>query len=67
MNYATIELTTDEAHAFKKFREYQDIIGYFIGHLDSMAVKDMRNSQIILDVDNLGVISHVSITKHFRK
>lgn len=67
MIYATVELTEEDAVAFAKFREYQDVIGYFVGHLDSIAIKDMRNSQVILDIDNVGVISHVAITKHFRK
>lgn len=67
MNYATVQMTEEDAQAFLKFREYQEIIGYMVGHLDSLAIKDMRNSQIILDVDSLGIISHVAITKHFRK
>lgn len=67
MIYATIELTEEDALAFAKFRQYQDVIGYFIGHLDSMGIQGMSNAQIVLDVDGQGVIGHVAITKHFKK
>lgn len=64
-----IYLTSDEAFAFKKFQEYHEVISFMIGYFDSshLKLKEMRNTQVVLDIDNNGIISHMAITNHFRK
>ncbi len=63
----TIHLTSDDALAYKSFMRHYDTIGYLVGYLDSLGLERMQNSQIVLDIDNSGVINHMAITKHFRK
>ena len=62
-----VYLTDGDAEIFKKFIKHQDIIAYLIGYLDSTNIKDMTNSQVVLDIDSNGNIGHMAITKHFRK
>ncbi len=61
-----IELSTEEAIAFRIFQAKHDIIAPICGYLDSLKIMDISNSQLVLDVDQNGVIKHMSITKHFR-
>lgn len=61
-----IELTTTEAIAFRIFQAKHDIIAPICGYLESLKVMDISNSQLILDIDQSGVVKHMSITKHFR-
>lgn len=67
MNKTTVYLSDVEAEIFKKFIQHQDVIAYIVGYLESTNIKDMTNSQIVLDIDNTGNIGHMAITKHFRK
>lgn len=63
----TILLTSDDALMFEEFLKHHDVIGYFVGYLKSMGTNRIENSQVILDIDSSGTITHTSITKHFRK
>lgn len=67
MNTTAIHLTNEEVEIFKKFRQHQQVIGYIIGHLDTLNTSEMTNTQIIIDIDSNSNIGHVAITKHFRK
>lgn len=63
----TVELTNEEALMFRKFQEYHEPIGYFLGYMESLKLVDLRNMSIQMDIDNNGVIAHTSITRHYRK
>lgn len=63
----TTFLSSDEAFLFKKFQQHHELIAYFVGYLEAMGLKRIENSQVILDIDQYGIITHSSITKHFRK
>jgi hypothetical protein len=63
----TIHLTSDDAELFKKFMQHYDLIAYFVGYLEVMGTDRITNSQIVLDIDSDGIITHTAITKHFRR
>ncbi len=64
--YATVEMTTEDALLFRKFREHQETIGYLLGYMESLKLVDLRNMSITMDIDNVGIVQHTSFTKHFR-
>lgn len=63
----TIELTSDEAKLFVEFQRNFEFIAYIIGYLDSMGESKITGSNVVLDIDMSGRISHVAITKHYRR
>lgn len=63
----TIHLNSEDAFLFREFQRHYQLIGYFVGYLESMGTDRIQNSKIELDIDNMGIINHASITKHFRK
>ncbi len=62
-----IELTDDEARLFIEFRKRQEFIGHLVGYMESLNVFDLKNTSVTLDIDNIGIVSHMSVTRHFRK
>lgn len=62
----TIELTEDEARLFREFQRRHDVIAPIIGYFDSLGVIDLRSTNMMLDIDERGVIKHMAITKHYR-
>lgn len=62
----TIILQEDEAMLFRMFQQHHAIVAPVVGYIDSLKIMDISNSQLILDVDQHGIIKHMSITKHFR-
>lgn len=63
----TIHLNSDDALLFREFQRHYQLVGYIVGYLDSMGTDRLQNSQVVLDIDGSGIISHASITKHFRR
>lgn len=61
-----IELAQDEAVLFRIFQRDHAIIAPICGYMESLSVMDISNSQLILDIDQNGLVKHMSITKHFR-
>lgn len=60
-----VELQDDEAILFREFQRRYSMIATLVGFMSSLNVKDISNSQVILDIDNQSVVRHVSITKHY--
>ena len=61
-----VYLTPDEARLFIAFKKDYKVIAYILGFMESMNISDMKETNIVLDVDKVGNISHAAITKHFR-
>jgi len=62
-----IELTDEEILLLRSMQKHMDVIGYMTGYLDTLNIYDLKNCQIVMDVDENGIVRHTSITKHFRK
>lgn len=65
-NNIPVYLTTDEARLFVEFKKRYKVIAYILGFMDSMKIEDMKETNVILDIDKGGVVSHAALTKHFR-
>lgn len=61
-----IELTDEEAKLFIEFQKHHEMIAYLLGFMDSLNVSNLKNMSITMDIDNLGVVAHTSLTRHFR-
>lgn len=61
-----LELTMDEAVAFRFFQQHYNVIAPICGYMESLNLMNITNSQLVLDIDQFGTIKHMSITKHFR-
>ncbi len=61
-----LELQNDEAVLFREFQRRYDIIAPIVGYMESLKIMDISNSQIILDIDDKGLVKHMAITKHYR-
>ncbi len=59
-------LTADEARLFVEFKKHYKVIAYLVGFMESMKIEDMKETNIMLDVDKQGIVSHAAITKQFR-
>ncbi len=61
-----VYLTQDEALLFVQFKKNYKVIAYILGFIDSMKIENMKETNIVLDIDKNGIVSHAAITKHFR-
>lgn len=61
-----VELTAGDAILFQEFQRRYEVIAPLVGYMDSLKVLDLRNMSLQFDIDKNGVISHTSITRHFR-
>jgi hypothetical protein len=66
MNYVTIQLSEEDALLFTKFQQHHETIGYLLGYMESLKLIDLRNMSVTMDIDNIGIVQHTSITRHFR-
>lgn len=66
MTYAMVEMTTEDALLFTKFRQHQEAVGYILGYMESLKLVDLRNMSITMDIDSNGIVQHTAITRHFR-
>jgi Holliday junction resolvase len=61
-----VYLTPDEVLLFIEFKRNYKIVAYILGFMESLHLEDMRETNVVLDIDKTGIISHAAITKHFR-
>ncbi len=61
----TVELGPDEALLFIEFKRSYDVVGQLLGYLNTLKISDMRNTNLVLDIDSGGKVSHTTITKHY--
>ena len=61
-----IELTDEDALLFIQFQKNYSVIAPIVGYMSSLQIIDIKNTQIVLDIDQAGKVSHMAITKHFR-
>lgn len=61
-----VYLTIDEARLFVEFKKRYKVIAYILGFMESMRLDDMKETNVVLDIDKGGIVSHAAITKHFR-
>ncbi len=62
-----IELSDEDAILFMEFQKRYVFIGQLVGYMDSLNVFDLKNMTITMDIDQHSTVSHMSITKHYRK
>lgn len=63
----TLILTDEEIELFKNLQKHHEVIGYLIGYMESLKLTDLKNVNIQLDIDDKGIVGHMSITKHYRR
>lgn len=61
-----IELSPSDAFLFEQFQKRYDVIGQLVGYMEAVKIFDLKNMSIQMDIDNLGIVKHTSITRHFR-
>jgi ArsR family metal-binding transcriptional regulator len=62
-----IELTDEEAELFKEFRRRYDVIAPLVGYMDSMNILDLKNMNIVIDINQEGIVAHMAVTRHYRR
>lgn len=63
----TLQLTDEEAKLFMEFQKRHEVIGYVVGYMESLNMFDLKNMEITLNMDNEGIIKHMSLCRHYRK
>lgn len=61
-----VELSPTDALLFAEFQKRYEVVAPLVGYMDAIKVFDLRNMSLQFDIDKAGVISHTSITRHFR-
>jgi len=61
-----VYLSPDEALLFMAFQKNYQIIAHILGTMDSLKIGDLSNGRLEMDFDKTGMVTHTSITKHFR-
>lgn len=61
-----IDLKPEEAMLFVEFQKNYQVVAYLLGYLSSLKIAEMNNTNLTMDIDSNGKVSHTSITKHYR-
>lgn len=61
-----VYLTEDEAKLFIEFQKRYQVMAHLLGYMDSLNIFELKNCSVVMDIDNLGKVSHTAITRHYR-
>lgn len=61
----TIHLTSDEAFLFIEFQKHYVLIGNLLGCMKELGIDNLRDSEIVIDIDHQGIIKHIKTSKHY--
>lgn len=62
-----VYLDPDEAMLFVAFQKNYRTVAHILGSIDALGLNSISNASLTMDFDRDGIISHTSITKHYRK
>lgn len=62
-----VYLSPDEAMLFMAFQKNYQVVARILGSMDALRINDISNASLTMDFDRDGLITHSSITKHYRK